>query len=356
MWAVTKVATADLRGDPAKDQKSADRFPRCQPDHGAGTSMGSEVTSEAVAYGRRPVYGSAGDLLAQPLSGRLIGEGRTSEWRIDKETHLAVLDQPAAGGARMGGSAVLRRLHRSVGRGDGATGSLPGFLRHAGGCGPRVRGRDADDGGWVDPLRLVYSVPQRGGRDSTARIGGNRLEMLERGGILAAEGYGVLLYDERASGENEGEIRSYGCRRGGRGGRGGVPAGQGGGGRGPDRDSGVLPGGEIALRAAAATDCIRAVVAEAPGFATVDDWPPRTTLEQRWMAFNYRLSLKALEWVTGVSNPSGVVEGLPPDLPAGCVLHRYGASRGSRSLAGQPLLRESGRPQDLVARAGGRPW
>ena len=40
--------------------------------------------------------------------------------------------------------------------------------------------------------------------------GGNRTGMLWHAGILAEAGYGLLMYDERASGESEGEHRSYG--------------------------------------------------------------------------------------------------------------------------------------------------
>jgi dipeptidyl aminopeptidase/acylaminoacyl peptidase len=42
--------------------------------------------------------------------------------------------------------------------------------------------------------------------------GGNRLEVLERAALLAEHGYGVLLYDERASGESGGDQRTFGWR------------------------------------------------------------------------------------------------------------------------------------------------
>src|SRR5512143_3820363 len=40
--------------------------------------------------------------------------------------------------------------------------------------------------------------------------GGNRLEVLDRAALLAKHGYGVLLYDERASGESGGDQRTFG--------------------------------------------------------------------------------------------------------------------------------------------------
>ncbi|MBN1305750.1 MAG: alpha/beta fold hydrolase [Anaerolineales bacterium] len=42
--------------------------------------------------------------------------------------------------------------------------------------------------------------------------GGNRTSMLWQAKVLVEAGYGVLLYDERASGESEGDQRTYGWR------------------------------------------------------------------------------------------------------------------------------------------------
>jgi len=142
--------------------------------------------------------------------------------------------------------------------------------------------------------------------------GANRVEMVGRAGLLAKHGYGVLLYDQRASGESEGEFRSFGW---------------------VDVDDvpvaldflvgrdevdlervGVLgfsQGVQIALRAAAETDRLRAVVAEVPGFSTLEDLPRMTTWGDRWKVLNYALGFKGLEWWTGVRNPSGVVKSLP---------------------------------------------
>jgi fermentation-respiration switch protein FrsA (DUF1100 family) len=146
--------------------------------------------------------------------------------------------------------------------------------------------------------------------------GGNRVEMIGRAGILASHGYGVLLYDQRASGASDGAFRTYGWY-----------------------DTQDLPaalafvqtqddvnpscvgllgfsqGGQIALRAAAAMPQIRAIIAEEPGFATLDDLPPLNSLEEQWIVLCYRLGFQGLAWRTGVSAPSGVVEGLPKITP-----------------------------------------
>ena len=78
---------------------------------------------------------------------------------------------------------------------------------------------------------------------------------------------------------------------------------------------GFSVGGQIALRAASQDHRIRAVVAEEPGFATIQDLPHLRSLEEHWLAFNYWLGFKGLEWYTGVRAPAGVVEGLDNILP-----------------------------------------
>src|SRR5260370_30378436 len=42
--------------------------------------------------------------------------------------------------------------------------------------------------------------------------GGNRLQLLPEARVLARHGYGVLLYDSRASGESDGDITTWGDR------------------------------------------------------------------------------------------------------------------------------------------------
>ncbi len=146
--------------------------------------------------------------------------------------------------------------------------------------------------------------------------GANRVEMVGRAGLLAQHGYGVLLYDQRASGESEGEFRSFGWAD-----VADVPAALaffvGRDEVDPERVGvlGFSQGGQIGLRAAAETDRLRAVVTEEPGFSTLEDLPRMTTLGDRWIGLNYALGFKGLEWWTGVRNPSGVVESLPDVAP-----------------------------------------
>jgi len=145
--------------------------------------------------------------------------------------------------------------------------------------------------------------------------GGNRLEVLGRAELLARQGYGVLLYDERASGESEG-ARTFGWldtqdvalaldtlkNK-------------------PQVDPariGVLGfsiGGQIALRAASQFEQIRAVVAEEPGFARISDSPDIPTLEDKFYVVGYWLGENYLSVRTGVPIPEGVIDGLPRIAP-----------------------------------------
>lgn len=64
-----------------------------------------------------------------------------------------------------------------------------------------------------DGLKLAgwFSPPQNGATVILLHgYGGNRTAMIWHARQLTAAGYGVLMYDERASGESEGKYRSYG--------------------------------------------------------------------------------------------------------------------------------------------------
>ena len=163
--------------------------------------------------------------------------------------------------------------------------------------------------GWYLPSRNGAAIILLHG------YGGNRLEMLTRAELLASHGYGVLLYDERGSGESGGS-RTFGWL---------------------DAQDvslaldylqnkaeidpqriGVLGfsiGGQIALRAASRFDQIRAVVAEEPGFARISDVPDIPTLEERFYSVGYWLGERWLSLRTGVPIPEGVVDGLPRIAP-----------------------------------------
>lgn len=145
--------------------------------------------------------------------------------------------------------------------------------------------------------------------------GGNRLEVLKRAELFAKHDYGVLLYDERASGESGGS-RTYGWL---------------------DAQDvslalnylqnkaqidsphiGILGfsiGGQIALRAASQLNGISAIVAEEPGFARISDVPDIPTFEERFYSVGYWLGERYLSLRTGVPIPEGVVDGLPHIAP-----------------------------------------
>jgi pimeloyl-ACP methyl ester carboxylesterase len=192
-----------------------------------------------------------------------------------------------------------------------------------------------------DGARLAaWYVPSRNGAALILLhgYGANRLEMLARTGVLAEAGYGLLLYDERASGESEGEHRTFGWADVDDvpvavdylAGRDDVTA---------DRIGilGFSVGGQIALCAAARDGRIRAVVAEEPGFASLDDLPRLDSLGEKWIVFNYRLGLQGLKWYTGEEPRIGVVEGLdriaprpvffiatgPPDEPGDWLVRHF---------------------------------
>jgi fermentation-respiration switch protein FrsA (DUF1100 family) len=171
--------------------------------------------------------------------------------------------------------------------------------------------------------------------------------MVERAGLLAGHGYGVLLYDQRASGESEGKTRSFGWadvddvpaaleflvgREEVDGGRVGV--------------LGFSLGGQIALRAAAELDDLRAVVAEEPGFSTPEDLPWVKTPEARWVALTYRLGFKGLEWWTGVRNPSGVVESLPRIPPRPVFFIAAGPSEDPGNRTVRYFYENAGEPKE----------
>jgi fermentation-respiration switch protein FrsA (DUF1100 family) len=177
--------------------------------------------------------------------------------------------------------------------------------------------------------------------------GANRVQMVERAGRLAGHGYGVLLYDQRASGQSEGETRSFGWAD-----VDDVPAaleflvGR----EEVDGDRvGVLGfslGGQIALRAAAELEGLRAVVAEEPGFSTPEDLPWVKSPDERWVALAYRLGFKGLEWWTGVRNPSGVVESLPRITPRPVLFIAAGPSEDSGHRTVRYFYESAGEPKE----------
>jgi pimeloyl-ACP methyl ester carboxylesterase len=138
-------------------------------------------------------------------------------------------------------------------------------------------------------------------------FGNNRLAMRSRAEVLARHGYGVLLYDLRGHGESQGDVRAFGwedvsdvqaalqflsnCEE--------VDA----------ERIGILGfsvGGQIAIRATAEYEQIKAIIADDPGFVTVDDAPTPTNTKQRLMYLVSWLDGRLVSLWTGIPIPPGV--------------------------------------------------
>lgn len=174
--------------------------------------------------------------------------------------------------------------------------------------------------------------------------GGDRLGTLEYARMLSARGYGALLYDQRASGESEGEMLSWGWRD--------VADVQA-----PlnfllARDEvepgrigvmGCSTGAEVALNAAASFDEIGAVLADAPYYATAgDSWPPFGLTDTLGWPI-YPLFIKLMEWRSGATAPMSLGEAVTKIAPRPLMLisaglNEYEQFRARRyfELAGEP--------------------
>lgn len=139
--------------------------------------------------------------------------------------------------------------------------------------------------------------------------GGNRLGTLPQTRLLAKQGYGVLLYDQRATGQSDGENLSWGWRdvadvsnavvylqreKGYKTGKIGV--------------YGCSTGAEIALASTALEANIRAVAAEDAEFSTTEDILVPPAWQDRLFFPIYPLFIKVLEWRTGTSAPISLSE------------------------------------------------
>jgi len=153
----------------------------------------------------------------------------------------------------------------------------------------------------------------------------------------------VLLYDRRAHGESGGDQRTLGWQDVG------------------DVDAaltflrtqtevdparigiwGFSLGGQVALRAAAEMEGIAAVLAEEPGFVTIQDLPTRTSLFEQLDTFTWWIGLKVLAWRSGVSAPPGVTEVIDSIAPRPIFFISTNTDMGHRivnhyyDLAGEP--------------------
>jgi fermentation-respiration switch protein FrsA (DUF1100 family) len=137
-------------------------------------------------------------------------------------------------------------------------------------------------------MRGWYVPPQNGATVILLHgYGGNRASMIWHATVLTDAGYGVLMYDERASGESEGDHRSYGWEdpldvAGALDYLNGLP------GTDPERVgiAGCSIGGQIALQGAAYSPQIAAAWADGPATITARD------IKTPW------------NWFTILSNPA----------------------------------------------------
>jgi fermentation-respiration switch protein FrsA (DUF1100 family) len=161
-----------------------------------------------------------------------------------------------------------------------------------------------------DDLRLAgWKVPSQNGATIILLhgYGGNRTSMLWHARQLIHAGYGVLMYDERASGESEGTRRSYGWEdppdaqgaaryiktEAGRQERIGI--------------AGCSIGGQIALQSAAYYPELEAVWADGASTVLVEDVPPPTNpILALMIVGNYSLD-RMYEVKLGMEAPSPMI-------------------------------------------------
>ncbi|MBE2197673.1 MAG: alpha/beta fold hydrolase [Anaerolinea sp.] len=172
----------------------------------------------------------------------------------------------------------------------------------------------ADDGvrlyGWYIPSQNDTAVILLHG------YGGDRFGSSAYARMLAAQGYGVLMYDQRATGESEGKQLTYGWldiadvnhavryvqNR-------------------PDVNPqkigvmGCSMGAEIAIASAAQNDSIQAVIADAPFHTTFRDVSPPANLEDVMNILMFPSFFKFMEWFTGSSAPMPLTEAVTQIAP-----------------------------------------
>lgn len=157
--------------------------------------------------------------------------------------------------------------------------------------------------GWLIPSKNGIAIITLHG------YGGNRVGLLPQAKILAEHGYGVLLYDQRATGESEGENLSWGWRD---------VADVSDAVRFLQTKKGVRPvkigvygcstGAEIALASTALEPGIAAVAAEDAEFSTTRDILLLPDWQDRVFFPMYPLFIKVMEWRSGTSAQISISE------------------------------------------------
>jgi uncharacterized protein len=204
---------------------------------------------------------------------------------------------------------------------------------------------DTPDGlalkGWYIPSRNGAAVILLHG------YGTNRLSMLAHASMLAEAGYGVLSYDQRATGESEGEVRSWGWAD-----IGDVGAAlafvqdQ------PDVQAnriGILGcsiGGQIAVQSAARLPGIGAVAADAPTYSQVADLilPDQPREWAIWPI--HPLLFQFIQWRSGEKSPGPLLEAIPQVSPRPLLIISTG--QGQEYFQAQRYYAEAGEPKVWV--------
>lgn len=195
--------------------------------------------------------------------------------------------------------------------------------------------------GWYIPSRNRAAVILLHG------YGANRLEMLTRAEFLARHGYGVLLYDLRGHGESGGTLRTNGWLD-----VKDVTAALGFLHNQEDIDLdrigilGFSVGGQVALRAAAQNELLRAVVADGPSLVKTEDAPPPNSLFEHVNPVVTRMIDRVFEWRIGATAPLGVVEAMPEIAPRAVLLIATGQDAMELRIA-QNYYEHAGDPKTL---------
>lgn len=160
-------------------------------------------------------------------------------------------------------------------------------------------------------------------------FGANRLEMKSRADALARHGYGVFLYDLRGHGESGGEVRAFGWQDVGDvktaleflSTREEVDPNQ----------IGILGfsiGGQIAIRATAEYEQIKAIIADDPGFVTVDDAPIPANTKEYILHLVSWIDGRGVSLWTGIPIPAGVTDVIKDISPRPIMFIDTGQSEG----------------------------
>jgi pimeloyl-ACP methyl ester carboxylesterase len=177
--------------------------------------------------------------------------------------------------------------------------------------------------------------------------GSKGIAMVYHASALAAKGYGVLMFDLRAHGSSDGDTCTYGWEevndlfgavdylksR-------------------PDVDPGVIGalgislGGQVVLRAAAQSMDLKAVVAEGPNAAILEDHGGRPTTLRRWI--NYPLNwlhYKMVAFMNGAKPPAGILTEISKISPRPVLLISTG--KGGERYFTRMFFEAAADPKDL---------